>query len=202
MDTYFINYFDYNATVTLTMFFISLIIVFLNKISKGWFNKHLFSTQRGKWYNPFTYIRLFTHILGHRDWKHFSNNYLKILLLGPLIEEKYGSINFLIMILITAFITGIINLLKKNTNLKGASNIVFMLIVLSAFVNISGDKIPLTLVLIILFYIIDEIKDIKKNDGVAHYGHLIGALCGLAFGFIYLNNDIWKIIIETIENIF
>lgn len=202
MEKYLINYFDYNAVVTLSMFFISLIVLFLNNITKGWFNKHLFSTQRGNWYNPFTYIRLFTHILGHKDWKHFSNNYLKILLLGPLIEEKYGSINFLIMILITAFITGLINSTKKNTNLKGASNIAFMLIVLSAFVNISGNKIPLTLVLIILFYIIDEIKDLRKKDSVAHYGHLTGAICGLVFGFIFIDNDPWQTIINIINKVF
>lgn len=202
MDRKLIEYFDYNATVTLTMFFISLLIVFLNHISKGWFNKHLFSTQRGKWYNPFTYIRLFTHILGHQDWRHFSNNYLKILLLGPLIEEKYGSLYFLIMILVTAFITGLVNLLKKNTNLKGASNIVFMLIVLSAFVNISGDKIPLTLILIIGFYVIDEIKDLGKKDSVAHYGHLTGAVCGLVFGFIFLSDDPWQTVIDFVSNIF
>lgn len=196
-----VDYFDYNAIVTLSMFFISLIIVFLNKISNNWFNKHLFSTQRGSWYNPFTYIRLFTHILGHKDWKHFSNNYLKILLLGPLIEEKYGSINFLIMILITAFVTGLVNLLKKKTNLKGASSVAFMLIVLSAFVNISGDKIPLTLVLIIIFYIIDEIKDLRKKDSVAHYGHLAGALCGLVFGFWFLGDNPLQIVVDFINNI-
>ena len=106
------------------------------------------------------------------------------------------------MILITAFLTGLINLLKKNTNLKGASGIVFMLIVLSAFVNISGNKIPLTLVLIIIFYLIDEVMDIGKKDGVAHYGHLIGALCGLGFGFLFLNDDPWQWIVNFIGNIF
>lgn len=202
MDRKLIEYFDYNATVTLTMFLISLIIVLLNHISKGWFNKHLFSTQRGKWYNPFTYVRLFTHILGHRDWRHFSNNYLKILLLGPLIEEKYGSINFLIMILVTALVTGLINLLKKNTNLKGASNIVFMLIVLSAFVNMNSDKIPLTLILIIIFYVIDEVKNLGKEDNIAHYGHLAGAFCGFVFGFLYMSDNPLQTVIDFINNIF
>ena len=197
-----IEYFDYNAVVTLTMFFVSFMIVLLNYFSKGWFNKILFSTQRGKWYNPFTYVRMFLHILGHRDWKHFSNNYLMILLLGPLIEEKYGSLNFLSMVLITAFVTGLVNLFKKKSNLKGASCIVFMLIVLSAFVNINSNKIPLTLVLIIIFYIVDEIKDLGKKDSVAHYGHLVGALCGLVFGFWFLMDDPWKWVVNFIHRIF
>ena len=198
-----LEYFNYNSKVTLTMFFISLIILFINKITKGKANKYIFSTERASLLNPMTYIRLFTHILGHENWEHLSNNYLKILLLGPLIEEKYGSINFLIMILITAFITGVVNFIKGNTRLYGASNISFMLIVLSAFVNMVGDKIPLTLVLIILFYVIKEFKNMfsKKDDGISHYGHITGAICGAVFGFICINNELMKIIQDLIDKI-
>ena len=57
--------------------------------------------------------------------------------------------------------------------LKGASCISFMLTVLSAFVNITENKIPITLVLIIMFYIIDEIKDLRKKDNIAHDSHII-----------------------------
>ncbi len=167
------DYFQYNAVVTLTMFFISLGVLLLDKITKGKSTRRVFSTERASLLNPLTYIRLFTHILGHADWSHLSNNYLKILLLGPLIEEKYGSVNLLIMILITAFVVGIFNFIKGKEWLKGASCISFMLTVLSAFVNITENKIPITLVLIIIFYIIDEIKDLRKKDNIAHDSHLI-----------------------------
>ena len=167
------DYFQYNAVVTLTMFFISLGVLLLDKITKGKSTRRIFSTERESLLNPLTYIRFFTHILGHENWQHLSNNYLKILLLGPLIEEKYGSINFLIMILITAFVVAIANFIKGHVWLKGASCISFMLTVLSAFVNITENKIPITLILIILFYIIDEIKDLKKKDNVAHDSHII-----------------------------
>ena len=167
------DYFQYNAVVTLTMFFISLLVLLLDKITKGKSTRRFFSTERASLLNPLTYIRFFTHILGHADWEHLSNNYLKILLLGPLIEEKYGSLNFLIMILITAFVVAIFNYIKGNVWLKGASCISFMLTVLSAFVNITENKIPITLILIILFYIIDEIKKLKKKDNIAHDSHLI-----------------------------
>lgn len=168
-----LDYFQYNAVVTLTMFFISLVVLLLDKITKGKSTRKVFSTERASLLNPLTYIRFFTHILGHEDWQHLSNNYLKILLLGPLIEEKYGSINFLIMILITAFVVGVFYFIKGKEWLKGASCISFMLTVLSAFVNITENKIPITLVLIILFYIIDEVKDLKKKDNIAHDSHII-----------------------------
>ena len=185
------DYFQYNACVTLTMFFISLIVLILDKITKGKSTRQFFSTERASLLNPLTYIKFFTHILGHADWQHLSNNYLKILLLGPLIEEKYGSLNYLIMILITAFLVALINFIKGTSWLKGASCISFMLIVLSAFVNITNNKIPLTLVLIILFYIIDELKDLRKNDNIAHDSHLIrrNMWCGFR---IYLCKSVYS----------
>ena len=111
------------------------------------------------------------------------NNFLYILLIGPMVEEKYGSRNLLIMIGITALVTGLINNIFTKKRLLGASGIVFMLIVLSSFVN-TTNGIPLTLILICLFYVVDEIiKMIIRKDNVSHMGHLIGALCGFIFGF-------------------
>ena len=40
------DYFEYNAVVTLTMFFISLVVLFLDKITKGKANRKIFSTER------------------------------------------------------------------------------------------------------------------------------------------------------------
>lgn len=180
-----INYFQYNAIVTLTMFFVSLAILIINSITKGYITKKFFSTERASLLNPITYIRFFTHILGHKDWKHFSGNYMKILLLGPLMEEKYGAVLFLAMILTTALITAIVNFIDGKYRIYGASSVVYMLIVLSAFVNLTANKIPITLVLIILFYLVDEIKKLPKMDGIGHGAHLVGAICGAAFGFVY-----------------
>lgn len=107
--------------------------------------------------------------------------------IGPMIEEKYGTINLLIMMLITAGITGIINSLFSNKKILGASGIVFMLIVLSSFVNLEAGKIPITLILIFIFYIVNEIIDgLFKNDKVSQLGHLIGAVCGFIFGFYWM----------------
>ena len=134
--------------------------------------------------NPLTYVRLVTHVFGHANWNHFMNNFLYILLIGPMIEEKYGSINLIIMILVTAVITGILNSLFSNKRILGASGIVFMLIVLSSFVNMQAGKVPVTLILICVFYIINElISGIIKKDDVSHMGHLIGAIAGFIFGY-------------------
>lgn len=178
------KYLQYNSLVILSYFFLSLIVLFLNYFTKKKSNKYLFSSCRGSLLNPITYIRLFTHILGHTNWQHFMNNFLYILLIGPMIEEKYGSINLLIMILITAFLTGLINMIIGKSQILGASGVVYMLIILSSLVNIESGKIPLTLVLTFMFYIVNEIKDgLFKKDNISHLSHLIGALCGCIYGF-------------------
>ena len=180
------NYISYNSKVILSFFFICLIAFILNIITKGKSNKLLFSNYRSSPLNPLTYIRLFTHIIGHSNWQHLKRNFLYILLIGPLVEEKYGSINLLIMILLTAFITGLINIIIVKYKILGSSDIVYMLIILSSIVNINKGTIPLTLILIIIFYIIDEILQINKSDNVSHLSHLIGAICGCIYGFYIL----------------
>lgn len=180
--------FDYNSPVIISYLIISLIAWLLNTLTKGKTNKLLFSNYRSSIFNPFTYIRLFTHSIGHKDWNHLVSNFLYILLIGPIIEEKYGSINLLIMFLLTSLAISLFNIIFNDYAILGASGNVYMLIVLSSFSNLSEGKIPITLVLICLFYITSEVRDsiLEGNKKVYHDGHLIGALCGILFGFLFL----------------
>ena len=180
----YINYLQYNSLVILSFFFISLVVLVLNYITKGKSNKLLFCSGRGNPINPFTYIRMFTHVLGHDGFNHFRNNFLYILLIGPMIEEKYGSYNLVIMILITAFVTALINIIICNKRIMGSSGISFMLILLSSLVNLESGKIPVTFILIFLFYIVSEIKDgLFKKGNISHMSHIVGAICGFIYGF-------------------
>ena len=105
--------------------------------------------------------------------------------MGPIVEEKYGSINLLKMILITAFVTAFINIIFTNKRILGSSGIVYMLILLSSLVNIEKGRIPITLILICIFYIVSELRDgLFKKDNVSHLSHLIGALVGFVYGFL------------------
>ena len=182
----YLNYIDYNSYVIISLFLISIIVLILNKITNKFTDKLLFSSYRSSLLNPLTYVRLITHTLGHQNWMHFYSNYLIILITGPMLEEKYGSINLLKMIIITSIVIGIVNsITSKNTSIRGSSGIVFMFIVLSSFVNVVNNKIPITLILIFLFYIVTEIIHSTKKDNVSHLAHLLGALMGLIFGFYY-----------------
>ena len=177
---------QFNSPVIIGLFIASLIAFILNTITQGGANKVLFSTYRCSIFDPLTYVRMFTHVLGHMNWSHFMNNYLYILLVGPMIEEKYGSTNLLFMVLLTAVITALINAIISKYALLGASGIVFMLIILGSLVNIEAGKIPVTFILVFVFYIVNEIiSGIFKKDNVSHLTHLIGAVCGFIFGFYF-----------------
>lgn len=176
---------NYNAPVILTFFIISFIAFILNIITNKKSNDLLFSNYRSSIFNPLTYIRLFTHTIGHQNWEHFKNNFIFILLLGPILEEKYGSIPLLKMILLTAFITSLINIIFVNHKILGASGIAFMFKILISIVNLEAGFIPLTLVLVFIFFVSDEIiSTFFKKDNVSHISHLIGAICGCIYGFL------------------
>ncbi len=184
-----ITKFDYNSPVILTYFFICLIILLIDKLCKGKFSATFFTTYKNdSLLNPLTYFKLISHSLGHTDWDHLYSNFIKILLIGPLIEEKYGSINLLIAMIITSLIIGIINKLFGKGGILGASGVAYMLILLSSFVNMENGKIPITLTLIILFFVVDEVIKLfrRKKDGVSHLGHITGAICGVVFGILTL----------------
>ena len=74
-----IDYFQYNSILILTYFFLSVGTLILKYITLGKSNILLFSSYRSSIFNPLTYIRLFTHVLGHENWRHLSNNFVYIL---------------------------------------------------------------------------------------------------------------------------
>jgi len=133
----------------------------------------------GEWF------RFFSHILGHANFAHFFQNFMILLLIGPMLEEKYGVKNLIIYILITAFVTGILQTIFFNSYLLGASGIVFMFIVLASMSNFKSSEIPLTFVLIIFIYIGNEIMLAASthNSEISHYAHIMGGVCGAFFGF-------------------
>ena len=178
---------QYNAPVILTMALISAIALVLDTLTHGAANKVLFSVYRSSLLSPLTYVRIFTYILGHANYAHFIGNFTLILCVGPMLEEKYGSKQLLEMIAVTAFVTGLIQMVFfPGTALLGASGVAFMLILLSSFANYQKGKIPLTLILVAIIYLSGEVIDGIQNpdDNISQMGHIIGGLCGTFFGWI------------------
>lgn len=168
----------------LTFALLGLLALLLNGWTDGWTNAHLFSVYRAPLTDPLTYVRMFCHVLGHADWAHFFSNICLILVLGPVVESRYGSGNLLISMLITALVSGLVYFLFFPGNaLLGASGIVFLLIFLSSISGIRSGSIPVSLILVAIAYLGREIYDmIFVSDSISQLTHIIGGICGIVCG--------------------
>lgn len=175
----------FNAPVILTFALLSLLALLLGNWTNGAATRQYFSVYRSSLSDPLTYVRFIGHVLGHADYEHYMGNMLLLLLVGPGLEEKYGSGTMVWMILVTALVTGLVHFVFfPGSALLGASGVVFMMIVLSSFTAMRRGEIPVTLILVVIFYLGGEIMDgLFKKDNISQITHIVGGLCGLIFGF-------------------
>ena len=183
---------SFNSPVILTFTIICFAALILNIITGGFANRLLFSVYRSSLLSPFTYIRFIGHVFGHAGWSHLIGNIMLILIIGPLLEEKYGSANMLSVIIITAFTTGLVNfILFPRVMLLGASGVVFALILLSSFTSIKEGCIPLTFILVAVMYLGEQIYDgIFIQDNVSNLTHILGGLVGASIGYALNKNKL------------
>ena len=174
----------YNAPVILTFTLLSTAVLVINQVIGGFTESYFVSypTFNG---SILDFLRLFTHVAGHRNWLHLMSNFSFILLIGPVLEEKYRSGPLLVMLTVTALVTGILNIIFFSTGLMGASGIVFMLILLSSFTNIRSGEIPLTFILIVVLFLAKEFIAAFAEDNISQFAHIIGGICGSLFGFVF-----------------
>ena len=173
----------YNAPVVLTFSLLATAALILSQIGGGRVLYYFTAPGTFDFANPVMYVRLFTHVLGHESWRHLLANLMVILLIGPLLEEKYGSAKLLLMICVTALVTAILNVVLFNTGLLGASGVAFMMIVLSSLVNLRKGELPLTFVLVAGLFLGGEIAAGLHRDNISQFAHIVGGVCGAAFGF-------------------
>ena len=185
---------SFNSPVILCFAILCLLTLILNMLTNGLTNRVFFSVYRSPMTDPLTYMRFVGHIFGHADWEHFIGNITLLLVVGPMLEEKYGSLSIFIVILITAVVTGVVNFVFfPNVQLLGASGVVFAFILLSSMTSIREGSIPLTFILVAVIYIGGQIYDgIFVNDNVSNLTHIIGGLVGSCFGFVMSKNKVRK----------
>jgi GlpG protein len=157
-------------------------------MTNGGSNHLLFMNYRSSLASPLTYLRFFTHAAGHGNFAHFIGNMMYILLLGPLLEEKYGSTAVLQIIIITAFITGLINFIFfPNISLLGASGVVFAFILLSSITSAKEREIPLTFILVAVIFIGQQIYEgLFVESYISNLTHILGGIVGAILGFLHI----------------
>jgi membrane associated rhomboid family serine protease len=172
----------YNAPVVLTFTLAAVAVFVVTQVAPATLSWFAASPKLG---DTHSYVGLFSHVLGHKNWEHLLGNFMLILLIGPILEERHGSFKLLLMILVTALFTGLATLLFSSGGVMGASGIVFMMILLASTANIRQGEIPLTFIAIAIIYLGGELVQMfKSDDQVAHGAHMIGGLAGAAFGFV------------------
>ncbi|MBQ2042615.1 MAG: rhomboid family intramembrane serine protease, partial [Firmicutes bacterium] len=122
----------------------------------------------------------------HSGWTHYIGNMSYILLLGPMLEEKYGAKKLLTVICITALATGIINyIFFPNIALCGASGVVFAFMLMTSFTNFKDGEIPVTFILVAVIYIGQQIyQGIFVEDNISNMAHIVGGIVGAISGYV------------------
>ena len=176
----------FNAPITLGFVIICFIATLLGVISNGTITQTLFMTYHSSLTNPMTYLRFITHIFGHSGWSHFIGNASYLLLLGPMLEEKYGSKVLLEIMGITAVVTGLVNyIFFWNVGLCGASGVVFAFIILASFTGFKEEEIPLTFILVAIIFTGQQVYEgIAVQDNISNMAHIVGGIVGAIVGYL------------------
>lgn len=174
----------YNAPAVLSFALAAVAVHALDRLTGGVLARAFFAVPGTfDFSRPWDYFRTVSHVLGHRDFAHLASNLSILLLIGPILEEKYGSRPLSWMMATVALATGVLNILLFDTGLMGASGVVFMMVVLGSFANRKPGQIPLTFVLVAGLFLFQELGTALHRDGISHFAHLLGGAIGSLFGF-------------------
>ena len=184
--------FIYDAPVTLTFALVSLLLFVLDIFAlKGKLNSIWLitpTTAAGQF--PFAFsdfhsiIRLFVHVFASPDRYVLLCNLIFILLLGPSMEERYGSVIIGIMIFVAALFSGVLNACFCKNPVGGAEPVVFMLILLWTMMHLSRSKISASSLAVIILFICMELFSKNPNGVVGVAIVAAGGLCGSLFAFL------------------
>ena len=191
---------SYDAPVALTFVLISAIIFLLNmflaKNGKAAGVEKLFASPTAQSgvlpfipSAPVSYVRLLFYIFGVDVGSGVTagasvlfSNLILIMLLGPAMEERYGSVIIGIMMFVSALFSGVLNACFCDTSLVGAVPVVSMMIFLNAFMSFSKKKFPLSFAAVMILFVVLQI--FSGAGAVRIIICIAGGLCGSLFAFL------------------
>ena len=177
---------SFNAPATLVFVALCVAARVIDWLTGGAANRAVFSVYGSSMANPLTYVRCVAHVLGHASWSHLIGNMMYILILGPMIEERYGIRNTVLIIVAAAAVTGIVNMaFFPGVMLLGASGVVFAFILVASITIREDRTIPVTFILVALLYIGQQVyQGISQKDNVSQMAHIVGGAVGSVLGFL------------------
>lgn len=184
---------EFNSPVVVWYTIISFIVLLFGYATDHQTTDSFFTCFRTNASDPMMYFRLVSYVFGHSSVSHYTGNFFLIILIGPMLEEKYGSKTLLVMMAATALAGGIVNIAIGTAGLRGASGIAFLLIILCSCTKVEAGKIPLTMLLVVVIYIGKELfSGMTSVDNVSQLTHIVGGVCGIVFGLYYNKKQVEK----------
>ena len=142
-------------------------------------------------FNP---LQMITYAFLHGNFAHLFFNALALWMFGSQIEEYWGEKRYLTFVIVSIVGAALLHLLFSNNNVIGISGLVFALLL--AYGMMWPDRVimlvlppmPVKAKYMVLGYGILLFMNIlsSRNDGIAHFAHLGGALSG------YLLIQYWR----------
>ena len=181
---------SYDAPVTLSFVIICAVLFLLNTyvIKSGALGNLLASptSQAGGLpfivKQPLSYLRLLLYIFGTADMNTLLTNLIMIIMLGPAMEERYGSVIIGLMIFVSALFSGVLNACFSADSLSGALPVICMMVFLNAFMAFSKKTVPLTFIFVIVLIAFMQI--FSGNNAIQIIICITGGLCGSLFAFL------------------
>lgn len=184
----------YDAPATLTFAFICLGLFALDffflgsKISQNYLCSPTSAAGKAAFMasSPLSYVRLVTYCFGSASVEILIVNMVFLLLLGPSMEERYGTVVIAIMMAVCVLFSGVLTACFSKTSLTGCAAVIFMMIFLNSFVSLSKKKIPVSFLLVFLLFIFREGFNLGfSGDGIIKIIiNIAGGLCGSLFAFL------------------
>jgi membrane associated rhomboid family serine protease len=153
-------------------------------------------------YRPFTYgfepVQIVTHMFSHANIQHLFFNMLGLYMFGSMVETALGPKRFLLLYLISGLAASALQMFISPVPILGASGAVFG--VTTAFATMFPNTqlmllfppIPMKAkYMAILFIAIGLYSGFSgSNDGIAHFAHVGGAVCGFLMIVYWKQNNL------------
>lgn len=189
--------FIFDSPVVLVFSVVSAVIFISDLILKLNLSEKIFECPGAKSVPAFdfksalSYVNLVIYPFGGENSTSFFLNIGFILLLGPVLEERYGSIMLALMIFITSLVGGVLTACVSTFGISGCGGIVFMMIILSVLSVFIKKQLPVSWIFIFALYLAFSLFSGKKISGfmpfmqnnVPVFIQLASGICGSLFGF-------------------
>lgn len=175
--------FAYDSPVALSFAIITILLFVMNAlVTKGRIDVFFYAPTNSGGAFPFnlkdvaSYLRLVLYQFGYFDLSFLFADLIIILLLGQILEERYGSVIMGLMMFFSTLFSGVLNACFGKEKLCGAASIVIMMVFLNALTSISKKKVSVLSVATIVLVICREI--FARNGGFLQSGVTSGVVTG------------------------